>query len=92
MEIIKQISLFNLYPEYLISTILKLNNRNLLLSLGIYNTSINEIENELILVEYDYINNNFIEYKFQEDNIYCLIEYNNYLIIGGASKKLLILK
>ena len=74
MEIIKQISLFNLYPEYLISTILKLNNRNLLLSLGIYNTSINEIENELILVEYDYINNKFNEYKFQKDNIYCLIE------------------
>ena len=92
MEIIKQISLVNLYPEYLISTILKLKNGNLLLSLGIYNTSINEIENELILVEYDYINNNFIEYKIQEDNIYCLIEYNNYLIIGGASKKLLILK
>ena len=46
-------SLFILYPEYLISTILKLINGNLLLSLVIYNTLINEIENELILVEYD---------------------------------------
>ena len=44
MEIIKQISLFNLYPEDLISIILKLKNRNLLLSLGIYNTSINEMK------------------------------------------------
>ena len=47
----------------------------------------------MILVEYEINNNKFNEYYFLDDNIiYCLNEYLNYWIMGGASCKLIILE
>ena len=92
MQIIKQISFLNLYNGYSVSTILKLKNDNLLISLELNKSSI-DLTKKMILVEYEINNNKFNDYYFLDDNIiYCLNEYLNYWIMGGASCKLIILE